>query len=173
MNAFFMSQFSFSPLVVMFCDRLVNNKINSLHHRVLKIVYMDNLSTFEELLRRDKSVSVHHRNIQLLATEMFKVKLELAPKFMTDIFRLRNISDDTTAGKLRHTSEFYNFEKPRSVRYGTETLRCLGPKIWDIVPNYIKDSQSLTIFKNKIKSWTPMNCPCRLCKVYLPNLGFL
>ena len=172
MKAFFMSQFSFSPLLVMFCDRALNSKIESLHYRALKIVYMDNLSSFDELLRIDKSVRVHHRNIQFLAIEMFKVKLGIAPQFMADIFTTRSISDDAIPGKLRNPSEFYNFENPRSVRYGTETLRSLGPKIWNILPNDIKNSQNLMIFKNKIKPWTPENCPCRICKLYLPGVGF-
>ena len=172
MNAFFMSQFSFSPLLFMFCDRTVNYKINSLHYRALQIVYMDNLSSFEELLIKDKSVKIHHRNIQLLATEMFKVKLGIAPTFMSDIFTIRNISENAVAGNLRRSSVFYNFENPRSVRYGTETLRCLGPKIWNILPNHIKNSENLRIFKNRVKLWTPINCPCRLCKLYLPCLGF-
>ena len=172
MNAFFMSQFSFSPLLFMFCDRTVNYKINSLHYRALQIVYMDNTSSFEELLSIDKSVTVHHKNIQFLVTEMFKVKLGIAPKFMSDIFTTRSITTDTIAGTLRKPSEFYNFENPRSVRYGTETLRSLGPKIWNLLPNEIKNSQSLAIFKTKIKSWTPTSCPCRLCKLYLPGLGF-
>ena len=172
MNAFFMSQFSFCPLLFMFCDRTVNYKINSLHYRALRIVYMDDVSNFDELLKRDKSVKVHHKNIQFLATEMFKVKLGFAPQFMNDIFKKRNISDDTMLSKLRNPSEFYNFENPRSVRYGTETLRSLGPKIWNIVPDNIKDSGNLKIFKIKIKSWIPTDCPCRLCKLYLPGLGF-
>ena len=167
-----MSQFSFSPLLFMFCDRTVNYKINSLHYRALQIVYMDNLSSFEELLIKDKSVKIHHRNIQLLATEMFKVKLGIAPTFMSDIFTIRNILENAVAGNLRRSSVFYNFENPRSVRYGTETLRCLGPKIWNILPNHIKNAENLRIFKNRVKLWTPINCPCRLCKLYLPCLGF-
>ena len=74
MKAFFMSQFSFSPLLLMFCDRALNSKIDSLHYRALKIVYRDILSSFDELLTKDKSVRVHHRNIQCLAIEMFKLK---------------------------------------------------------------------------------------------------
>ena len=86
MKAFVMSQFSFSPLLSMFCDRSLNVKIDSLHFRSLKIAYNDNLSSFEELLSKDKSVRVHHRNIQFLAIEMYKVKLGIGPSFMLDIF---------------------------------------------------------------------------------------
>ena len=63
--------------LVMFCDRSLNSKIDSLHFRSLKIAYNDNLSSFEELLSKDKSVRVHHRNIQFLAIEMYKVVLLL------------------------------------------------------------------------------------------------
>ena len=59
MKAFVLSQFSFSPLVGMFVDRTINAKIDALHYRALKIVYRDNESSFEELLRRDKSATVH------------------------------------------------------------------------------------------------------------------
>ena len=57
-----------------------------------------------------------------------------------------------------------------SVRYGTETVSFLAPKIWDILPKDIKDSESLDIFKRKIKKWIPSECPCRLCKTYVPQV---
>ena len=72
MNAFIMSQLASSPLIWMFCDRNRNSKINALHYRALKIVYRDNVSSFDELLIKDKSLRVHHKNIHFLATEMFK-----------------------------------------------------------------------------------------------------
>ena len=85
MKAFVISQFSFSPLLGMFCGRNLNSKINSLHYRALRLVYNDNISTFDELLSKDNSVWVHHRNIQFLAIEMFKIKLRIASAFMNDI----------------------------------------------------------------------------------------
>ena len=60
-----------------------------------------------------------------------------------------------------------------SVRYGTETVSFLAPKIWDILPKDIKDSESLDIFKRKIKKWIPSECPCRLCKKYVLQVGFI
>ena len=47
----------------MFCSREFDNKINGLHLRALRIVYKDNLLTFEELLRKEGSASTHHRNL--------------------------------------------------------------------------------------------------------------
>ena len=70
MNAFFTSQFSFCPLAVMCHSRTNNNKINRFHERCLRIVYNNKQSSFNELLEKDGSVSIHMRNIQILATEM-------------------------------------------------------------------------------------------------------
>ena len=67
MKSFFESQFGYCPLVWMFYSRGINNKINHLHERALRIIYKDNTITFEELIEKDNSFSVHHRNIQSLA----------------------------------------------------------------------------------------------------------
>ena len=55
----------------------------------------------------------------------------------------------------------------KSVRYGTESISSLAPKIWKSLPNEIKDSGTLQIFKAKTKKWVPVECPCRLCKICL------
>ena len=49
----------------------------------------------------------------------------------------------------------------------------LGPVIWDLVPNELKDIGNLAAFKKAIKKWSPEKCPCRLCKVYINNVGFI
>ena len=72
MKAFICSQFGYYPLVWMFDSRKINNRINSLHKRALRVVYRDYKATFSELLSKDKSVTIHQRNLQLLATEIFK-----------------------------------------------------------------------------------------------------
>ena len=72
MNSFFTSQFSYCPLIWMCHSRTVNSKINKLYERCLRIVYNDKKSSFKELLETDKSVLINTKNLQVLATEMFK-----------------------------------------------------------------------------------------------------
>ena len=55
----------------------------------------------------------------------------------------------------------------------SDGISFLGPKIWDLVPSDIKLSQSLSIFKRKIKKWVPLQCPRRLCKIYLQYVRFI
>ena len=80
LKSFIESQFSYCPLIWMFCSREMNRRINHIHERALRLVYDDYITSFEDLLIRDKSVSIHHRNIQTVAIEMFKVKNNLCPE---------------------------------------------------------------------------------------------
>ena len=82
MNTFVMSQFSYCPLIWMFHDRHINNKVNKIHERAVRIACKDSHSCFESLLERNNSVSRHQRNLQLLLVEIFKTKENLNPSFV-------------------------------------------------------------------------------------------
>ena len=60
----------------------------------------------------------------------------------------------------------------KSVTHGTKCIY-LAPKIWKILPNEIKDSDTIQIFKETIKSWVPVAWRGRPCKIYLPQVGFI
>ena len=70
--SFIEAQFKYCPLTWMFCSRSCNNKINKLHERALRLVYDDYESSFDVLLNKNKSFSIHHQNIQKLIIEFYK-----------------------------------------------------------------------------------------------------
>ena len=86
MKAFVEFQFSYCPLIWMFQSRGLNSKINRIHERALRITYNDKSSTFQELLDKDNSVSIHHRNIRVLATEIYKVLHEYSLAILNEVF---------------------------------------------------------------------------------------
>ena len=86
MKTFIMSQFNYCSLVWMFHSRIINTKINKLHGRALRLLYKNDSSTFQELLELDNSFTVHERNLQKLATEMYKAKNHLSPLPMQNLF---------------------------------------------------------------------------------------
>ena len=86
LSRFFISQFSYAAVVWMFRNRKLNSHINRIRKRVLRIVYQDHNSTFEELLAKDGSFKIHDRNLQRLLIETFKVKMKLAPEIINEVF---------------------------------------------------------------------------------------
>ena len=166
MKAFINSQFGYCPLVWIFHSRTLNNRINKIHERALRLVYNDKVSTFEDLLIKDKSFTVHEKNIQALAIELYKSINGIGPDILRDIFKLKE--------ENKYCSKFpFETNRINTVYYGTETLSFIGPKIWTLIPNNLKKISTLVEFKQNIKKWKPTNCPCRLCKVYIQNLGFI
>ena len=125
MKSFITSQFGYCPLVWMFHGRNLNNKIKkSIHKRALRINSGDKTSTFQQLLEKDNSISIHHGNLQILATEMFKTSNNLSPETVKEIFKERFVPYN-----LRSNNSFTSLQVD-SVHHGTESLSFLSPKIW-------------------------------------------
>ena len=135
MNAFFDSQFNYCPLI---CN--LNNEINRLHERCLRVIYNDKTSSFEQLPENDNSVSIHHRNIQTLAIEMHQVTNGLSPQIMNEIFQIR----EESRYNLRYTSQF-TIPPIHSVYNGRESASYMDPKIWELIPPAFKQINSLRI----------------------------
>ena len=166
MNAFFTSQFNCCPLTSIFHSRKLNNKISRLHERCLWLIYSDRGSSYEELLDKDIYVPIHQKNLQKLAIEMFKIYTGMAPQIMNEVFP-RNY---TVNHNLRRHPEFAS-GAINTVQYGSESLSFLGPEIWEVLPTDLKNSDSLDSFKSGIKNWRPQECPGRLCKRYIHQVG--
>ena len=142
MKAFISSQFAYCPLIWMFHSRQIHLKINKLYERVLRIVHNNHFSSFEELLPKDKSVTVHQRNLQTFATEMHKI---LSPDIMQAIFEIKSNYHNT-----RNAPEFSS-KNIKTVRYGLQTISYMVPKIWDLAPKEMKQVTSLNEFMAKTK----------------------
>ena len=99
----------------------MNNRINALHEKALRLVYTNksNLS-LEDLLKEDKSVKIHQKNFQFLATEICKVKNDLEKPY-----NLRNNS-------------IIERQANRTVYFGIESISFLAPKLWELIPSEIK-----------------------------------
>ena len=166
MKSFIESQFSHCPLVWMFClSRKLNNKINRIHERGLRIVYKDYTSSFEELLAKDESVCIHHKNIQRVALNMFKVKYDLCPEIVKEIFTLDANPRSTKTFLIPNVNSEY---------MGKLSLRWFGPVVWEtMLPESFKSIDKLEKFQKEIKKWIPNNCECRLCKEYGAGIGFI
>ena len=121
------------------------NRINKLHERALRLVYRDYESTFEDLLTKDGSFTVHHYSIQTLATELYKVYNNISQTTFGELFTRNN-----NGYYLRSKSDFV-FPQIRTVLKGSNSIRCFGPIIWNLIPEELKNITSLNTFKKEIR----------------------
>ena len=122
---------------------------------------------FSELLDKDASFSVHHRNTPTLATEIYKHIHGLSAAVMGEVFKINR----TLSYNLRRQNVFSSRVR-KTVIYGTKTIFFLAPEVWALVPEKMKESSFMEAFKSKIRKCKP-NCSCRLSKTYLQHVGFL
>ena len=139
----------------MFHSRRTNNKINRLHERALRIVYDDDVSTFDQLLAMDKSFCIHHQNIQRLLIEIYKALHDISGNSLKELLvkRESNIS-------LR--------PKPEAILIVKNSIRYFGSVIWNSFPIEIREDHSILLFVTKIKQWKPI-----ACKSYIGTVGYI
>ena len=92
----------------------------------------------------------------------------LSPPIMNDILTL----DENASYNLR-SGVTVTRRNIRTNKFGFETITTIGAVLWRNLPNDIKNSDSLNIFKHRTKQWTPDNCPCKICRNFIKNLGYI
>ena len=98
---------------------------------------------------------------------MFKICKNLSPAIIADLFHVRQNNYN-----LRHES-YFAIPNVKSVYHGTESLSNLELRIWNLVPDKLKQLVDIHVFKKEIRKWELENCPCRLCKTYIPHVDFI
>ena len=111
--------------------------MNKLHERALRLMYDVYTSTFEELLEKDQSFTVHHCNVQTLCKDLFKVYNNLYQTIFSNLF-IRNL--------LVIRCVYNRILLFRKLKVFTKALTHFGPIIWNLIPNKIKYSDSLMEF---------------------------
>ena len=143
LNSFITSHFSCCLIVWMCHNRKLNERINHIQERALRVVCKDFNSSFQELLIEDNSLNINHRNLQKLITEIFKIKNGFSPEFMNDVFEIIE-----KPYSLRSTSHFRS-TKIRTTKYGIETSSYLGPNHETLFQMNIKLLHYLQILRQK------------------------
>ena len=166
-KAFVESQFKYFPIVWMFHSRCTNSKINRLHETALRIVYDDNVSTFDPLLTMDESFCIHHQNIQRLLIEIFKALHDISGSSLKELFAKR----EHTIG-LQSKPELVT-PSMNSILKGKNSIRYFGSIIWNSLPIEIRENHSISSFATKIKQWKAIVSPCTTCKSYIGRVGYI
>ena len=140
LNSVVKSQFSYCPLIWMFTSRYLNNALNSIHERALRLIYNDYELPFDRILEDNKQKSIHQKNIESLAIEIYKFQAGLAPPIMSDLFVTRENNYN-----LRNFQELESSLK-RTVKFGTETISYMGSQIWNLISERLWALETLNKF---------------------------
>ena len=164
-KSFVESQFEHCTLIWMFHSRRLN-KINHTYERAWRIAYNGKSSSYRELLTHDRSVTIHHGNIKANRnlpshTGNFPATFKWSVLIVWMFWSVpRQCSYNPRGNKCLER------RRVKSVRYGTEAISFLAPKILEFLRNEIKDSNTLQIFKAKIKTWVTVECPVHYTKSF-------
>ena len=105
--------------------------------------------------------------LRVLCIEVFKTLKNLNPSFMHDIFKIKSSTYSS-----RNPNDLQHY-RPNQVTFGSNSLRSLGPQIWNGLPNEIKSAENLNSFKHLIKKWDGPNCKCNACQHVTVKRGAL
>ena len=127
-SSFIKSQFTYCPLIWMFCTKHYIGRINSIHERCLRFIQQNYPSDFEVLLENANEKQVHQKCIELLMIEVYKYLNNLYPDIMSNIFKLRE-----NTYNLRH---FHIFESqnPRTKKFVLHSIAYRASQFWKNVP---------------------------------------
>ena len=154
-NSFIYANFNYCPLVWHFCSKKSMNKIEKIQYRALQFLFNDYESEYDVLLKKSDKCSMEVRRLRTMALEIYKSLNNLNPLFMENLFIKRN--------NINRRKNDLNIPTRNTVTFGNKSLRCLGPHVWNSLPENVKEASSFEKFKESINKWYGPNCKCSLC----------
>ena len=157
--AFIISNFMYCPVVWHMCSKTDTKKMEKVQERSLRFVFGDFESDYLALLDRCERSSLYIDRLRFLVTEIYKVLNGLTPTFLCDIFIPKEHQYNFRNSNTLHLYDF------KTIKYGRNSVRYQGAKVWNDLPNDIKCLESVNTFKKAVQKWTGPSCGCGVCQV--------
>jgi hypothetical protein len=143
-RSFISSNFSYCPVTWIFCGKKNGQKLEKIQERALRFVFSDSSTSYDALLKRANILPLSLHRLRFLAIEIYKCVNGSNPSYLNNLFSKRTIE--------------YSFRDPNrllqpkfnTIRYGFKSFRYYGSKLWNSLPTNIKESPSLSAFKNLV-----------------------
>ena len=161
LNSFIFSNFNYCPLVWHFCPAGLSQKIGKIYKRALRLLYDDSYSSYHSLLLKGERPTMEVSHLRGLAIKVFKTLKSLNPDFTRTYFKNGSHS-------ARRKNDLV-INRAKTTTFSEKSLRTLRPKIWNSLPEDVKDLTYLSKFIEFSKTWYGPECRCNICK-YLGDL---
>ena len=154
-KSFISSHFSYSPTTWIFCGEINAKKLEKLQERALRIVYKDITSSYESLLEKGNFLPLSIYRLKFLAIEVYKCIHGLNPSYLNELFEIKSVKYNLRDNTILKQDKF------NTVKFGFKSFQYYGSKLWNHLPNDIKDSSDLYVFTNKLTKWCYTDqCKC-------------
>ena len=157
-NSFVYSNFNYCPLVWHFCSSKSLNKIEKIQERALRLLHNDFVNDYSRLLEKSGKSTMTIKRLRCLALEIFKTLNDQNPNYMKEIFS-RNTNHT-------HRPLDIKVNYKNTTKFGINSLRSLGPHIWNSLPKFVKEETNFEKFKEFINDWFGLKCKCNMCKFF-------
>ncbi len=155
-NAFIISNFMYCPIVWHMCSISDSKRLEKTQERALRYVLDDYDSLYCTMLENASVSTLYLSRLRILAMEIFKTVNGLNPAYMNSLFLMKESSHDLRQNLLVQP-------KCNSVTYGLRSIRYQGSKIWNCLPECMKNVESVSSFKRVIQKWNGPECHCGYC----------
>ena len=153
-----MSILNFCPLIWHFCSKSNTDKLEKNDFRALKFVFQDFNSSYEDLILKAGSTTLHLSRLRTLVTETLQVAYGLFPTYLQESVCFKDSSYN-----FMYT-DLLEIPRTKSTRYGTNSFRYQAAILWNSLPEEARKITSFNHFKQLIKTWNSASCKCSLCK---------
>ena len=143
-KSFIQSNYSYCPVAWLFCGTKNSNKLEKLQEHALTIVFNDFSSSYEFLCEGANTLPLSFYRLRLLGIEIYKCIKETNPTYLNDLF-----CEQTSDYQLRDSSRLIQ-PKFNTFKFSFKSFRYFGAKLWNVLLVDIKQSESQSIFKNRI-----------------------
>jgi hypothetical protein len=135
----------------------VTKKLEKIQERALRFIYNDSDSSYENLLEKSQLHSLRLKRLRSMAIEVFKIINKQTPVYLHDLVTIKKSSYS-----FRYNNTV-DIPRVNTTRYGLHSLRYGAVKLWNELPNDLREGISLNNFKNLISKWDGDECSCSFC----------
>ena len=124
-------------------------KLERTNKRALRLVTNNSYLRYEEMLEQEKQLSVYRRCLKTAAVMMYKVRNGTTPTYIKELFEEQRLAYD-----IRDNNKFV-LPQFNTIKFGKNSFRYFGAKLWNYLPIEIKNMGSLNTFKSAVHRWLP------------------
>ena len=156
-QSFLLSNFDYCPIIWNFCSKAKARLIEKMQERGLRYVYNDSTSSYKDLLKRTKRETMCNIRLKKIAIQVYKCVHKIGPSYLHDSFNQTETTYD-----MRDKSKLIQ-PKVNTVTHGLLSFQYHGAKIWNNLPNVMKQASTISKFKLMLKKYNKPLCACSFC----------